>query len=70
MNAPTIEANKFELIELPLEEYRNFSDLIEADVMDCLSVEGSVNSRVSIGGTATIRVEEALNRAEQQLGIA
>jgi len=59
-----------ELIELPLEEYRNFSDLIEADVMDCLSVEGSVNSRVSIGGTATIRVEEALNRAEQQLGIA
>ena len=59
-----------ELIELPLEEYRNFSDLIEADVMDCLSVEGSVNSRVSIGGTAKIRVEEALNRAEQQLGIA
>ncbi len=63
------QQRSIELIELPLEEYRQFSDLIEADVMDCLSVEGSVNSRVSVGGTAKTRVEEALERAEQQLGI-
>jgi len=59
-----------ELVDLPLEEYKGFSDLIEADVMDCLSVAGSVNSRTSIGGTAGARVEEALKRVEQQLGIA
>jgi argininosuccinate lyase len=58
-----------ELDELTLEEYQEFSDFIRADVIDFLSVEGSVNSRVSAGGTATIRVEEALAKAEQQLGI-
>ena len=58
-----------ELIELRLDELQQFSDLIEEDIFDVLSVEGSVNSRVSIGGTAEIRVAEALERAEQQLGI-
>ena len=59
-----------ELDELSLEELQQFSDVIEKDVMDCLSVEGSVNSRISKGGTATVRVEESLLRTEQQLGIA
>jgi len=58
-----------ELVELPLEEYRRFSELIEPDVMECLSVEGSVNSRKSPGGTAQKRVEEALVRIEKQLEI-
>ncbi len=64
------QQREIELVELPLEEYRKYSELIEADVMDCLSVEGSVNSRESIGGTAQTRVEEALTKAEKQLGIA
>ena len=59
-----------ELVELSLEELQQFSDRIEKDVFDVLSVEGSVNSRTSAGGTARVRVEEALVRAEQQLGIA
>ncbi|MCI5227007.1 MAG: argininosuccinate lyase, partial [Candidatus Electrothrix sp. AX2] len=58
-----------ELIELRLDELQKFSDLIEEDIFDVLSVEGSVNSRVSIGGTSALRVAEALERAEQQLGI-
>ncbi|XCN74841.1 MAG: argininosuccinate lyase [Candidatus Electrothrix aestuarii] len=58
-----------ELIELRLDELQEFSDLIEEDIFDVLSVEGSVNSRVSIGGTSQLRVAEALERAEQQLGI-
>ncbi|WP_446008424.1 argininosuccinate lyase [Candidatus Electrothrix sp.] len=58
-----------ELIELNLNELQEFSDLIEEDIFDVLSVEGSVNSRVSIGGTSKLRVAEALERAEQQLGI-
>ena len=59
-----------ELNELRLDELRQFSALIDDDVFAVLSVEGSVNSRVSAGGTAGVRVAEALARAEQQLGIA
>jgi argininosuccinate lyase len=58
-----------ELIELRLDELQGFSDLIEEDIFEVLSVEGSVNSRISAGGTAGVRVAEALERAEQQLGI-
>jgi argininosuccinate lyase len=59
-----------ELTDLNLAEMRQFSALIDDDVFAVLSVEGSVNSRVSAGGTAGAKVAEALARAEQQLGIA
>ena len=58
-----------ELVDLSLAELRQFSDLIEADIFEVLSVDGSINSRLSAGGTARIRVEEALDRVEQQLGM-
>jgi len=58
-----------ELSELELSELQQFSDLIEANIFDVLSVEGSVDSRISAGGTAGVRVTEALERAEQQLGM-
>jgi argininosuccinate lyase len=58
-----------ELVDLTLDELRAFSELIESDIFAVLSVEGSVNSRVSAGGTAGVRVEEALTKAEQFLGI-
>jgi argininosuccinate lyase len=57
-----------ELTDLTLAELREFSPVIENDIFEILSVEGSVNSRVSTGGTATNQVERALERAEQQLG--
>lgn len=58
-----------ELIDLNLNELRQFSELIEADIFAVLSVDGSINSRLSAGGTAQVRVEEALHRVEQQLGM-
>lgn len=58
-----------ELIDLNLNELRQFSELIEADIFAVLSVDGSINSRLSAGGTARVRVEEALHRVEQQLGM-
>ncbi|MGI6656158.1 MAG: argininosuccinate lyase [Desulfobulbus sp.] len=58
-----------ELIDLSLEELRRFSDLIENDVFAILSTEGSINSRLSSGGTARTRVEEALSRVEHALGL-
>ncbi len=59
-----------ELTELSLAELQQFSELIENDIFDVLTIEGSVDSRTSTGGTAGVRVKEALERAEQQLGIA
>ncbi len=56
-----------ELIDLSLDELRGFSEYLEADVFEVLTVEGSVNSRVSPGGTARVRVEEALEQAEKYL---
>ncbi len=58
-----------ELTELSLAAFREFSTLIEEDVFAVLSVNGSVHSRVSAGGTAGDRVREALEKAEQQLGM-
>ena len=58
-----------ELTDLSLDEIREFSPEIDKDVFEVLSVEGSVNSRVSTGGTATLRVEEAVKAAEKQMSI-
>jgi len=58
-----------ELVDLTLAELREFSELIEADIFEVLSVDGSVKSRVSAGGTSGVRVEEALHKVEQLLGI-
>jgi len=59
-----------ELVDLTLAELRQFSELINADIYEVLSVDGSVNSRVSPGGTSRTRVEEALEKVEQFLGIS
>ncbi len=58
-----------ELDRLDLEELRSFSPVIEEDVFDVLRVEGSINSRISTGGTGILRVQEALGLAEQQMGM-
>jgi argininosuccinate lyase len=58
-----------ELPDLSIAELGQFSEVIGKDVYEVLSIEGSVNSRISIGGTGIQRVEEALLAAEKQLGI-
>jgi argininosuccinate lyase len=58
-----------ELPDLSIRELGQFSEVIGKDVYEVLSVEGSVNSRISTGGTGIQRVEEALVAAEKQLGI-
>jgi argininosuccinate lyase len=58
-----------ELVDLTLAELQGFSELIAADVFEVLSVDGSVNSRVSAGGTAGVRVKEALEKVEKFLGM-
>jgi argininosuccinate lyase len=49
-----------DLSELSLEELQQFSDKIEADVFEVLTLEGSVESRNHIGGTAPEQVKKAI----------
>lgn len=58
-----------ELTDLTLSEMREFSPVIDKDIFEVLSVKGSVDSRISTGGTATLRVEEAVQAAEKHMGI-
>ncbi len=52
-----------DLPELSLDELLSYSGLIEADVFDVLTVEGSLAARNHVGGTAPEQVRKAIARA-------
>jgi argininosuccinate lyase len=56
-----------ELDELPLEEMRVFSPLIEEDVYAALSLEETLGTKAQTGGTSPARVAEALAAARASL---
>lgn len=60
-------AEKRDLSEMTLEELQTFSDQIEADVFDVLTLEGSVASRNHIGGTAPSQVRSAIAVAKKEI---
>ncbi|MBB5214066.1 argininosuccinate lyase [Parapusillimonas granuli] len=51
-----------DLADLTLEELKGINDLVEDDVFDVLTLEGSVASRKHVGGTAPERVKEEAQR--------
>ena len=57
-----------DLSDMTLEELLQFSDRIGADVFDVLTLEGSVQARNHLGGTAPDQVRAAVGRARSQLG--
>jgi argininosuccinate lyase len=57
------------LADLPLDVLQDIDGRIDARVFDVLSVEASVRSRVSYGGTAPERVSEQIAAAKAELGI-
>ncbi|MEW6354094.1 MAG: argininosuccinate lyase [Pseudomonadota bacterium] len=56
-----------DLAQMSLEELRRFSPLIEQDVFDVLTLEGSLRARNHIGGTAPEQVRAAVRRARAAL---
>jgi argininosuccinate lyase len=60
-------SKKQELHGLDLEDLRQFSDKIEKDIFDALSLDQTLASKNQIGGTAPGRVSEALEKAKQKL---
>jgi len=59
--------SKRDLSEMELSELQSFHPSIEADVFDVLTLEGSVNARNHLGGTAPEQVRAAVVRARQTL---
>jgi argininosuccinate lyase len=57
--------HKKDLSAMSLEELQQFSDKIEADVFEVLTLEGSVAARNHLGGTAPAQVRAAIKRARQ-----
>ncbi|WP_137939320.1 argininosuccinate lyase [Chitinivorax sp. B] len=62
------ESKRCDLAELSLDEMRTFSPLIEQNVFEVLTLEGSLNARNHIGGTAPAQVRAAIAAARQVLG--
>ena len=56
-----------DLAEMSLDELKQFSNVIEQDVFEVLTLEGSVAARDHIGGTAPKQVRAAIARARARL---
>lgn len=56
-----------DLSEMELEELQSFGPHIEKDVFDVLTLEGSVNARKHVGGTAPAQVKCAIAQAKTWL---
>jgi len=59
-----VENNK-DIPELSIAEFRQFSELIDDDIYDYVTLEASVNARKATGGTAREAVERELARIKQ-----
>jgi argininosuccinate lyase len=58
-----------DLSEMSLQELQGFSETIDQDVFEILTLEGSVAARDHIGGTAPAQVRAAIVRAKLRLGL-
>jgi argininosuccinate lyase len=62
------QAQGVDLSELPLADLQAFNPAIEADVFAVLSLEGSLNARNTLGGTAPAQIRTQLTRHRNRLG--
>lgn len=60
-----IENNK-DIPELSIDEFRSFSESIEDDIYEFVTLDASVNARRATGGTAREAVERELKRARSE----
>jgi len=63
------EERDCELADLPLDDLQAIDAQIDERVFSVLSVEASVASRTSYGGTAPARVREQIAKAKEELGL-
>jgi argininosuccinate lyase len=56
-----------ELNDLSFEDFRKFSEEIDDEVLDALSLDRTLDSKSQVGGTSRDRVAEALESARESL---
>jgi argininosuccinate lyase len=61
------ESKKKELLKLNLSELKMFSNLFEEDVFEFITIEGSVSSKKSYGGTARENVLKMIEEAKKEI---
>ena len=61
------EERGVDLADLTLAQMREFSPLVEADIREVLTLEGSTASRDHVGGTAPAQVLQAIARARMRV---
>ena len=64
----TAQMQNLDLSELPLATLQQFNPRIQADVFECLSLQGSLNARNTLGGTAPDQVRLQIARQHARLG--
>ncbi|MBU3738479.1 MAG: argininosuccinate lyase, partial [Rhodoferax sp.] len=61
------QARQVDLAQLPLAVLQTFHPRIEADVFEVLSLQGSLQARATLGGTAPERVLQEIRRHRTRL---
>ena len=61
-------SKKTVLEDLPLEEYRQFSELFDEGLYDAVNLENCVKRRISEGGTSVASVEKQLEFVREKIG--
>jgi argininosuccinate lyase len=64
----TAQMQNLDLSELTLATLQQFNPRIQADVFECLSLQGSLNARNTLGGTAPDQVRQQIARHHARLG--
>jgi len=59
--------HQVDLSELPLSVLQEFNPAIDKDVYAVLSLQGSLNARQVLGGTAPVQVKAQIARHQQRL---
>jgi argininosuccinate lyase len=58
---------ELELHELPLDQMKRFSEAIDSDIYEALSLEKTLESKSQAGGTSRSQVAKALAEARKSL---
>ena len=61
------QAKGLDLSQLPLSELQSLHPSIAEDVFEVLSLQGSLNARHTLGGTAPVQVQQQLARHKLRL---
>jgi argininosuccinate lyase len=55
------------LSKFTIDELKNFNSLIEEDIFDVISLEGSINARNHLGGTSPKQISIAIKTGRKSI---